>query len=74
MTPAEPTPRSPWQVASQVSYLGIFFGMAILIGYGGGRWIENRWGGRPYVSLCGVLIGIISGFRELYRVGKKYKG
>jgi hypothetical protein len=73
MTPAEQPPsRSPWAIASQVSYLGIFFGVAVLIGYGAGRWCERRWGGAPWISLAGVLIGVVSGFRELYRVGKRY--
>ena len=72
MDPTEPPKRSPWVIASQVSYLGIFFGVAVLIGYGAGRWIERHWGGAPWVSLGGVLVGIASGFRELYRVGKRY--
>jgi hypothetical protein len=63
---------SPWRTASQFSYLGIFFGVAIMIGYWGGAWIERRWGGAPWPSLAGVLIGIASVFRELYRVAKKY--
>jgi len=73
MTPADaPPPRSPWQVASQLSYLGIFFGVAVVIGYWGGRWLERRWGGAPWVSLAGVLVGVAAGFRELYRVAKRY--
>jgi hypothetical protein len=61
-----------WQTAAQLSYLGIFFGVAILIGYGGGRWIERHWGGAPWPSLAGVLVGVASGFRELYRVARRY--
>ena len=32
------------------------------------------WAAILITLLFGVLIGIISGFRELYRVGKKYNG
>ncbi len=74
MTPAEAPqqPRSPLQTAAQLSYLGIFFGVAILIGYGAGRWIERRWGGAPWPSLGGVLLGVAAGFRELYRVARRF--
>jgi F0F1-type ATP synthase assembly protein I len=77
MTPTSPSPerdssRSVWQVVAQYSYLGIFFGVAVMLGAFGGRWIERRWGGAPWVSLAGVLIGIAAGFRELYRVARRY--
>ena len=59
-----------WRKASQLSYVGIFFGVAVVLGWLGGRWIEKRWGGAPWVSLVGVLFGVASGFRELYRIAK----
>jgi len=72
-TPEHPSPaRSPWQSASQFSYVGIFFGVALYIGYAAGSWLERRWGGAPWVSLAGVLIGIATGFRELFRIAKRY--
>ncbi len=63
-----------WRTTSRVSYVGIFFGAAILIGYFGGRWIERRWGGAPWPSLTGALLGLVSGFRELYRIVKAVRG
>ena len=60
-----------WLAASQVSYIGIFFGLAIAIGYFGGHWIEHRLGGAPWVSLVGLLFGVVAGFRELVRIAKR---
>ena len=74
-TPPQPDsqkPRSPWQTAAQFSYIGIFFGVAVMIGAYGGQWIEERWGGKPWVSLAGMLIGVTAGFRELYRIARRY--
>ena len=61
-----------WQTASRFSYVGIFFGVSIVIGWYAGHLIERKWGGAPWVSLVGVLLGVATGFRELYRVAKAY--
>jgi F0F1-type ATP synthase assembly protein I len=36
-----------------------------------GRWADRRFHTEPWLTLFGVLIGVASGFRELYRVSKK---
>jgi F0F1-type ATP synthase assembly protein I len=58
--------------ASRFSYVGIFFGVSIVIGFAAGRYIERHWGGAPWVSLAGVLVGVAAGFRELVRVARAY--
>lgn len=55
------------------SYLGIFWGVAIFIGYAAGRWAEKRWHFETWGSLVGVLIGIAAGFRELIRVTTRHR-
>jgi F0F1-type ATP synthase assembly protein I len=55
------------------SYIGIFFGVAIVMGYFGGRWLDKRWHTDPWLSIAGLLVGVAAGFRELYRVSKQYK-
>lgn len=62
--------QSMWRAASRFSYVGIFFGMAVVIGWLGGSWLERRLGGAPWVSLAGVLFGVAAGFRELYRIAR----
>ena len=61
-----------WRTASRFSYVGIFFGVAIVLGLFAGRWLERRWGGAPWVSLLGVLLGAATGFRELVRAARAY--
>jgi ATP synthase protein I len=58
------------QQMSKFSYIGIFFGVAIVLGYFAGRWADRRWHTDPWLSLVGLLIGVAAGFRELYRVSK----
>jgi len=59
------------QATTRYSYLGIFFGVAICLGYFGGRWADHRWHTEPWLTLVGLGIGVASGFRELYRLSKK---
>jgi F0F1-type ATP synthase assembly protein I len=58
------------QLTSRYSYVGIFFGVAICIGFFGGHWLDRRWHTEPWLSIAGLLIGVASGFRELYRLTK----
>ena len=55
---------------SKYSYVGIFFGVAIALGYFGGHWLDKRWKTDPWLGLVGLLLGVASGFRELYRLSK----
>jgi F0F1-type ATP synthase assembly protein I len=58
------------QATARYGSIGIFFGVAISIGYFAGHWLDQRWHTAPWLSLVGVLFGVASGFVELYRVGK----
>ena len=59
------------QALSTYSYVGIFFGVAVCLGLFAGRWADHRWHTEPWLTLVGVLVGVASGFRELYRLSKK---
>ena len=56
---------------SKYSYVGIFFGVAVVLGLLAGRWLDGRFRTEPWLTLAGVLIGVAAGFRELYRVSKQ---
>ncbi len=56
------------QLMSRYSYVGIFFGVAVAIGYLGGHWLDRRWHTEPWLGLIGLLLGVAAGFRELYRL------
>jgi len=60
-----------WLAASKVSYIGIFFGVAICIGFFAGRWLDGRFHTAPWLSVVGLLIGVASGFRELIRIARR---
>ena len=63
--------RGMWLAASRVSYIGIFFGVAICIGFFSGRWLDGRWHTAPWLSVVGLLIGVAAAFRELIRISRR---
>ena len=62
-----------WVQASRFSYVGIFFGVAVFLGFLFGRWLDRKFGTNPWLMIVGVLFGIASGFKELYRLTASYR-
>lgn len=47
--------------------------MAIVIGWLGGKWLDEHYGTGPWLTTVGILVGVAAGFRELYRVSRRYQ-
>jgi ATP synthase protein I len=62
-----------WLQASKFGYLGIFFGVAITIGYLVGSWLDRKFGAEPWLTIVWILVGVAAGFRELIRVSRQYQ-
>ena len=59
------------QATARYSYIGIFFGVAVSICVYAGRWADHRWNTTPWLTIVGLLLGVATGFNELYRVSKR---
>jgi F0F1-type ATP synthase assembly protein I len=59
------------QATARYSYIGIFFGIAVGLCVFAGRWADHRWNTTPWLSVAGLLLGVVTGFYELYRVSKQ---
>lgn len=55
------------------SYVGLFFGCAIFIGFAGGSWADRRFHTAPWLMMVGVLLGIAAGFKELIRLANSFR-
>lgn len=44
---------------------------SILIGFFAGRWADEKLGTEPYLVLVGLVLGVATAGRELYRLIKK---
>ena len=62
-----------WFAASRLSYIGIFFGVAICIGYFAGHWVDGRFHTQPWLGVVGLLVGAASAFRELIRITRQFQ-
>jgi ATP synthase protein I len=58
--------------------IGIFitipFVLAVppIIGWFLGKWIDKQTGTSPYIMYVMIFLGFVSGYRELYRILKRY--
>lgn len=83
--PAAPRPLMPTDKADsdvktkmyfqslRYSYIGLFFGVAVVFGYGVGSALDRRFGTGSWLTMVGVLLGVASGFNELIRLARKYQ-
>ncbi len=77
---AEPTSQTDGDVKTKMyfqslrySYIGLFFGVAVILGFAVGSWLDRRFGTGSWLTMAGVLFGVASGFNELIRLARKYQ-
>jgi ATP synthase protein I len=54
-----------------VGLIGIEMGVSVAVGYLGGSWLDSKFGTDPWLSAVGLVLGIIAGFRSLYRLTQR---
>ncbi|MFQ6041655.1 MAG: AtpZ/AtpI family protein [Candidatus Poribacteria bacterium] len=64
--------KNLWRGVGEISVVGLTIVIAIIIGYFGGRYIGGKFGNPDLGIIIGVLLGMASGFMELFRVVIKY--
>ena len=52
----------------QLSTVGMSFVLALVLGFGGGYWLDGRLGTRPWLSFAGFFLGLAAGVLNVYRV------
>lgn len=63
-----PPPNKSFFVYGSV---GIEFALAVLLGLFAGRWADQRLGTQGGLALAGFLLGVLTGFRSLWRVAQQ---
>ena len=51
---------------ARVGALGIELAISIVIGLLAGRWLDGKLSTAPWLTLVGLILGAIAGFRSLY--------
>ncbi len=60
-----------WKLALRYSALGLEMGVATLVGYGIGWWLDSKFGTEPYLTIIMLLFGIAAGFLSLIKAAKE---
>ena len=51
--------------------LGIELALSTVIGLLAGLWLDGKLSTSPYLTVVGLLLGVIAGFRSLYLAARK---
>jgi ATP synthase protein I len=63
-----PTSQTTWQLIGQLSTVGMSFVFALVLGFGGGYWLDSALGTKPWLSFAGFFVGLAAGVLNVYRV------
>lgn len=56
---------------ARVGSLGIELALSVVVGMLGGRWLDGKLSTAPWLMLLGLVLGVIAGFRSIYRSLRK---
>ena len=56
---------------ARVGALGIELSLSTVIGMLGGRWLDSKLSTAPVLTIFGLLLGVVAGFRSLIRAARK---
>ncbi len=68
-----PEGRQQLRTAARFSAIGIEMGLSPLVGYFGGRWLDQKLGTAPWLMIIGLLLGAAAGFRSVFRLLRESK-
>lgn len=63
--------KKMWRAALRFSAVGLEMGVAVVLGYGAGWWLDRRLGTAPYLTVTCLLLGIAAGFMTIVRVARE---
>jgi len=56
---------------ARVGAVGIELALSTVIGMLGGRWLDSKLSTAPVLTLLGLLLGVVAGFRSLIMAARK---
>ena len=65
-----PISRENIRLIGQLSTVGFSFVFALVLGFGGGYFLDSKLGTRPWLSLLGFFLGLAAGVVNVYRIMK----
>jgi ATP synthase protein I len=56
---------------ARVGALGIELALSTVLGLLGGRWLDSKLSTAPWLTIVGLILGALAGFRSLYITARK---
>ena len=63
--------QSAWKALGELSAVGLTLVVATVLGLAGGYYLDRWLGTSPWLTLIGLLLGIVAGFVSLFRSVKR---
>jgi ATP synthase protein I len=62
--------QQDWKGLASYTTVGLEFGLSLLVGLFGGRWLDSKLGTGHWLAFIGFGFGIAAGYRAIYRAAK----
>ena len=56
---------------ARVGAVGIELALSTVIGMLGGQWLDSKLSTAPWLTIFGLLLGVVAGFRSLIRAARQ---
>jgi ATP synthase protein I len=63
--------QSAWKALGELSTVGLTLVVCTVIGLAGGYYLDRWLGSSPWLTLIGLLLGIVAGFVNFFRSVKR---
>lgn len=62
--------QQDWKGINRYTTVGLEFGLSLLVGLFGGRWLQAKLGTGNWLTFVGFGFGVAAGYRAIYRAAK----
>lgn len=62
--------QQDWKAINRYATVGLEFGLSLLVGLFGGRWLDKQLGTANWLTFIGFGFGVAAGYRAIYRAAK----
>jgi ATP synthase protein I len=59
--------QQDWKGVANYATVGLEFGLSLLVGLFGGRWLDSKLGTAHWLTFIGFGFGVAAGYRAIYR-------
>ena len=66
-----PDSRKQFKAFARIGAVGIELALSVVVGLLGGNWLDKHFSTQPILTLAGLILGVIAGFRSLYQTVRK---